>query len=38
MIFACLFHAELLTSIGLATGVLAYAAGMRCRRRTAAGR
>jgi hypothetical protein len=29
MIFACLLHAELLTSIGLTTAMLGYAVGVR---------
>lgn len=35
MILACLFHAELLISIGSTVAVLAYAGGMRRRRQTA---
>lgn len=39
MIFAhCVFHAELLASIGVAVGMLAYAVGVLRRRRTVAGR
>ncbi len=39
MIFAhCTFHAELLTSVGVAVGTLGYAVSVLRRRRTVAGR